>query len=358
VKNFYSNKKVIVTGHTGFKGSWLTSWLKLMKAEVTGISIDVPSNPNHFEVANICDGIEDCRIDIREIAALSKKILEIKPDFIFHLAAQPIVSLSYEDPLETWKTNLIGTINILESMKKLENKCSGVIITSDKCYDNVEWEWGYKETDSLGGSDPYSASKGAAEIAIKSYVNSFFSNQENLINISSARAGNVIGGGDWAENRIIPDCIKSWSNNKRVILRNPESTRPWQHVLEPIGGYLKLGALLSINPKLHGEAFNFGPLPKQNYSVLDLVKEMSLSWEKVSWEIMEEKDTNYYESSLLKLNCDKALHHLGWQSILNFKETVDLTVNWYKAFHENPDGIEKITTDQINFYSKKMKKLM
>ena len=358
MKNFYSNKKVIVTGHTGFKGSWLTTWLKLMNAEVTGISIDVPSYPNHFEVANICDGIEDCRIDIKEIVTLSKKISEIKPDFIFHLAAQPIVSLSYEDPLETWKTNLIGTINVLESMKNLENKCSGIIITSDKCYDNVEWEWGYKETDSLGGSDPYSASKGAAEIAIKSYVNSFFSNQENLINISSARAGNVIGGGDWAANRIIPDCIKSWSNNKKVFLRNPQSTRPWQHVLEPIGGYLKLGALLSINPKLHGEAFNFGPLPKQNHSVLDLVKEMSLSWEKVSWEIMEEKDSNYYESSLLKLNCDKALHHLGWQSILDFKETVDLTVNWYKAFHENPEEIGKITTDQINFYSNKMREII
>tara|TARA_B100001113_G_scaffold349877_1_gene346034 strand:+ start:4251 stop:5327 length:1077 start_codon:yes stop_codon:yes gene_type:complete len=348
----FKNKKIIVTGHTGFKGSWLTSWLKVLEADVTGISLDLPTEISHFDAAHIKDDIEDCRIDIRDYESISKKIIDKKPDFLFHLAAQPIVGRSYEDPIETWSTNVIGTINILESLKKLNNQCTAIIITSDKCYDNVEWEWGYRENDALGGPDPYSASKGAAELAIKSYKKSFFNDENSNIRIASARAGNVIGGGDWAKNRIVPDCIVAWSNNNSVELRNPSSTRPWQHVLEPLGGYLTLAEKLSKNFELHGEAFNFGPPSHQNHSVLALVQEMSNHWEKVKWEIPSKIEDVFYESGLLKLNCDKALHLLDWQAILDFKDTVQLTAEWYKSFYENKNNIGQTTNHQIKEYQK------
>ena len=230
MNKFYKNKNVVVTGHTGFKGSWLVAWLKLMGANVTGIALDPPSSPNHFASAGLAENINDFRIDIRDLDSIKKAITNAEPDFVFHLAAQPIVSVSYDDPVDTWTTNVLGTINVLESLRDINRKCSAVIITSDKCYDNVEWEWGYRENDVLGGPDPYSASKGAAEIAIRSYVKSYFSSKENTASIASARAGNVIGGGDWAANRIIPDCVLNWSKNEKVELRNPFSTRPWQHV--------------------------------------------------------------------------------------------------------------------------------
>jgi CDP-glucose 4,6-dehydratase len=273
---------------------------------------------------------------------------------LFHLAAQPIVGASYDDPIETWGTNVMGTINVLEALRKIQHDCSAVIITSDKCYNNVEWEWGYRENDALGGPDPYSASKGAAELAIRSYVKSYFSGEDNSVRIASARAGNVIGGGDWAANRIVPDCVKSWSKNEIVELRNPHSTRPWQHVLEPLGGYLQLGALLSQNHHLHGEAFNFGPQAQQNQSVLELVKQMSKSWSEVRWAECESKSSQFYESGLLKLNCDKALHFLNWHAVLDFEETVALTANWYRSFYEVPSSIREVTNKQINDYSKKL----
>jgi CDP-glucose 4,6-dehydratase len=351
IKNFL-NKKVVVTGHTGFKGSWLTAWLKIMGADVIGISLDEPEPISHFQFAKIFDGIEDCRIDIRDANKIKQKIIDASPDFLFHLAAQPIVGRSYEDPLETWNTNVMGTINILESLRYVKNECTAVIITSDKCYDNVEWEWGYRENDTLGGPDPYSASKGAAEIAIRSYFKSYFKDPDNGIRIASARAGNVIGGGDWAESRIVPDCIKAWSQNERVELRNPASTRPWQHVLEPLGGYLVLSSELSKNDGLHGEAFNFGPPAHQNHSVLSLVKEMSLHWDQVEWEEPKEVKDAFYESGLLKLNCDKALHLLNWQAVLNFSETVKLTTEWYMNFYKNPEIISTVTNSQINEYQK------
>lgn len=351
IKNFL-NKKVVVTGHTGFKGSWLTAWLKIMGADVIGISLDEPEPISHFQFAKIFDGIEDCRIDIRDANKIKQKIIDASPDFLFHLAAQPIVGRSYEDPLETWNTNVMGTINILESLRYVKNECTAVIITSDKCYDNVEWEWGYRENDTLGGPDPYSASKGAAEIAIRSYFKSYFKDPDNGIRIASARAGNVIGGGDWAESRIVPDCIKAWSQNERVELRNPASTRPWQHVLEPLGGYLVLSSELSKNDGLHGEAFNFGPPAHQNHSVLSLVKEMSLHWDQVEWEEPKELKDAFYESGLLKLNCDKALHLLNWQAVLNFSETVKLTTEWYMNFYKNPEIISTVTNSQINEYQK------
>ena len=350
----YKNKNVVVTGHTGFKGSWLVAWLKQMGASVTGIALDPPSIPSHYDASKLADGIQDHRIDIRNEGAIEQVILEAKPDFLFHLAAQPIVGASYDDPIETWGTNVMGTINVLEALRKIQHDCSAVIITSDKCYNNVEWEWGYRENDALGGPDPYSASKGAAELAIRSYVKSYFSGEDNSVRIASARAGNVIGGGDWAANRIVPDCVKSWSKNEIVELRNPHSTRPWQHVLEPLGGYLQLGALLSQNHRLHGEAFNFGPQAQQNQSVLELVKQMSKSWSEVRWAECESKSSQFYESGLLKLNCDKALHFLNWHAVLDFEETVALTANWYRSFYEVPSSIREVTNKQINDYSKKL----
>ena len=352
--NVYRNKNVLVTGHTGFKGSWLIAWLKQMGASVTGIALDPPSIPSHYDASKLAEGIQDKRIDIRNVGAVERVVVEAKPDFLFHLAAQPIVGASYDDPIETWSTNVMGTINVLEALRKIQHDCSAVIITSDKCYDNVEWEWGYRENDALGGPDPYSASKGAAELAIRSYVKSYFSGEDNLVRIASARAGNVIGGGDWAANRIVPDCVESWSKNEIVELRNPHSTRPWQHVLEPLGGYLQLGALLSQNHHLHGEAFNFGPQAQQNHSVLELVKQMSRRWSEVRWAECEPQPSQFYESGLLKLNCDKALHFLNWHAVLNFEETVALTADWYRSFYADPSSIQDVTDKQINGYAKKL----
>ena len=242
----FKNSRVIVTGHTGFKGSWLTAWLKQLDANVMGISLNPPTNPSHFNVAKIGKNIKDIRLDIRNKKKLEKKIVSFKPNFIFHLAAQPLVATSYTDPVLTWDTNVFGSLNILEALRKIKNNCSVVIITSDKCYFNKEVHYGYKETDTLGGKDPYSGSKASAELLIKSYINSFF-NKKNKIRIATARAGNVLGGGDWAKNRIVPDCVRSWSKNKQVELRNPNSTRPWQHVLEAVGGYLCLAINLKNN---------------------------------------------------------------------------------------------------------------
>ena len=352
MKENFLNKTVVVTGHTGFKGSWLTAWLKNMGAKVIGISLDPPTTPSHFISADIANGIIDQRIDIRSSQGIEESIVESSPDFVFHLAAQPIVAQSYENPIETWNVNVFGTINILEALRRLDKACSAVIITSDKCYKNVEWTWGYRENDSLGGSDPYSASKGAAEIAISSYIQSYFPLETSKVRISSARAGNVIGGGDWATGRIIPDCVEAWAKGDFVTLRNPFSTRPWQHVLEPLGGYLSLASQLTKRPELHGEAFNFGPAADQNYTVLALVEKMSEYWPKVRWKEAGdiEKISEFYESGLLKLNCDKALHLLNWKAILGFEETIRLTANWYHSFYSNPEKIGSITESQINEY--------
>lgn len=346
----FKNKNIVVTGHTGFKGSWLIAWLKLMGANVTGISLDPPSVPSHFVAANLERDIDNFKIDVRDFAALKNVILEAQPDFVFHLAAQALVRESYVNPIETWTTNLNGTLNILEALRWLEKDCRAVIITSDKCYDNVEWVWGYKETDTLGGPDPYSASKGAAELVIKSHIKSFFSEPNNHIRIASARAGNVIGGGDWAESRIVPDCIKAWSAGNEVPLRNPNSTRPWQHVLEPLSGYLVLAMNLDLDPRFHGESFNFGPLSQQNHSVQELVECMAKQWDQVRWRDISEYTVEPYESGLLKLNCDKALHELNWHAVMDFEETVEMTVEWYRSYYKSPQSICDLTKSQIQKY--------
>ena len=347
----FANKVVLITGHTGFKGSWLTAWLKQLGAKVTGIALDPPTSPSHFEAANMANAITDLRLDIRNRKSIDDAIVAAKPDFVFHLAAQPIVRRSYDDPIETWETNVIGTLHVLEALRKIDHECTAVIITSDKCYDNVEWVWGYRETDAMGGPDPYSASKGAAELAIKSYVKSYFPKDATKVRIASARAGNVIGGGDWATDRIVPDCVKAWSEGKIVELRNPYSTRPWQHVLEPLSGYLTLAAALCSNPKLHGEAFNFGPLAQQNHSVIELVQQMGKYWDQVKWEDVSGITTGPYESGLLKLNCDKALHNLKWQAVMGFEDTVKLTAEWFRNYYQEADQIEKVTQKQIAIYT-------
>lgn len=347
----FKNRTVLITGHTGFKGAWLTAWLKQLGAKVVGIALDPHTEPSHFAAAQLADGMADLRIDIRAQIAFEEAIVSAQPDFVFHLAAQALVRRSYEDPLETWQINVIGTLHLLEALRKLDKPCAAVIITSDKCYDNVEWVWGYRETDAMGGPDPYSASKGAAELAIRSHIKSYFPGTTSKVRIASARAGNVIGGGDWAADRIVPDCVTAWSNGRLVDLRNPHSTRPWQHVLEPLSGYLCLANALSLRPELHGEPFNFGPQAQQNHSVLELVQQMALHWDQVRWQDVSGSVAGPYESGLLKLNCDKSLHYLKWHAVMGFEDTVRMTAEWYRAYYQQPANIAATTNAQIATYT-------
>jgi CDP-glucose 4,6-dehydratase len=331
----------------------LAAWLKALGAHVVGISLDPPTTPSHFVAASINSGLTDLRIDILNYMDLAQIFADTQPDFVFHLAAQPLVRLSYEDPIYTWRVNTLGTLHVLESLRAIQKDCSAVIVTSDKCYDNVEWVWGYRETDRVGGPDPYSASKGAAELAVSSYIKSFYPSQTSLVRIASARAGNVIGGGDWAADRIVPDCVRAWSTDNIIELRNPHSTRPWQHVLEPLSGYLTLAASLAQQPCLHGESFNFGPLAQQNHSVLQLVQEMALHWPEISWRDVSNGLPGPYESNLLRLNCDKALHHLKWHAVMSFEDTVKLTADWYLNYYNSSSSAHQITSKQINLYTQK-----
>ena len=350
LRSTFADKTVLVTGHTGFKGSWLVAWLKGLGANVAGIALDPPTQPAHFDVARLGEGMTDLRLDIRDWRAVEDAVLSVQPDFVFHLAAQALVRTAYAAPLETWQTNVMGTLHVLEALRKIDRPCAAVIITSDKCYDNVEWVWGYREADAMGGPDPYSASKGAAELAIRSHVKSFFPKEETKVRIASARAGNVIGGGDWAADRLVPDCVVAWSKRETVQLRNPQATRPWQHVLEPLSGYLTLATRLAGDASLHGEAFNFGPPAQQNHSVLELVQQMSRHWDQVRWEDISRQHSGPYESGLLKLNCDKALHYLNWHAALGFEDTVRLTAEWYRAFYADPSAISRVTQDQLEYY--------
>ena len=348
-KNIYNKKKVLITGNTGFKGCWLTKWLIKLGADVIGISKDVPTNPSLFKELKLQDKIKYYEEDIRNLAKMIEIISNEKPDFIFHLAAQPIVSTSYIDPIETISSNVIGTTNILEATKISNHDCVAIIITSDKVYDNVEQVWGYKENDTLGGKDIYSGSKGAAELIIKSYYHSFLKNKNSNLKLAIGRAGNVIGGGDWAKNRIVVDCVKAWSNYEAVEVRAPKSTRPWQHVLEPLSGYLKLAEELSNNYNLNGEAFNFGPNTEQNQSVENLIIELSKYWDFKSFNNIYKVTNNitFYEAKLLKLNCDKAFKHLKWKANLNFKDTVRFTSEWYYDFYKSDKKAIDKTLDQI-----------
>jgi CDP-glucose 4,6-dehydratase len=356
----YEGKKVLITGHTGFKGSWLTTWLLKLGAKVCGVSNEIPTNPSMFVELGLEKLIDHHFCDIRDLSKLKGIFLSYEPDFVFHLAAQPIVSVSYEDPLETISTNVMGTASVLECLRLLENDCVSVLITSDKCYENIEWEWGYKETDHLGGKDIYSGSKGAAEVIIHAYQNSFFSSSQKNVKLATGRAGNVIGGGDWAKDRIVVDCMTKWSKGDTVELRSPQATRPWQHVLEPLSGYMALGAKLFLTSyedaaSIHGESFNFGPKSEQARTVLDLLHDLSLSWQ------FDDDFTPYtitdnipfHEAGLLKLNCDKALFHLKWEANLNYQECVGLVSKWYFNFYNVQCDMFALTTEQIEFYEQK-----
>jgi CDP-glucose 4,6-dehydratase len=323
-----------------------------MGAKVVGLSNGIPTKPSNYEASNINSFVEEFNVDVRDANAVQSVVKKSNPDFVFHLAAQSLVRPSYKSPLETFMVNAIGTANLLNALTFIDKPVVAIMITSDKAYDNVECKWGYRETDRLGGKDPYSASKGMAELAIYSYTNSFFKKDDSNIRIGITRAGNVIGGGDWAEDRIGPDCVKSWKNNETINIRSPLSTRPWQHVLEPLSGYLSLGASLNNSSKLHGEAYNFGPNSSQNYSVSDLINEMIFYWSGAKWNDISGNDDDLHEAGLLKLNCDKALHDLNWMPTLNFSETVKKTVEWYQYFYENPkESMIKITSNQIMEYS-------
>ncbi len=348
--NFYKDKKVLVLGHTGFKGSWLSQWLLKLGAKVAGYSLYIPSNPSHFEALGLTNHIQHFVGDVRDLNALTKVFNEVKPDIVFHLAAQAIVHTAYKDPRLTFETNLMGMVNVLEILRHSTSVKAAVLITSDKCYENVEWEFGYRETDRLGGKDPYSASKACAEIAFSSYSRSFFG-ETAACKIATTRAGNVIGGGDWADYRIVPDCMKAWSNGSPVIIRNPKSTRPWQHVLEPLGGYLWLGASLANQKSgLTGESFNFGPPTNVNQPVSVLIETLAKDWSGARSQI--EPDLNAKpEAGLLKLNCDKALNRLNWQPTLHFHETATLTAQWYHDFYTKKlADCAALTNAQIDRY--------
>ncbi|MBX7148124.1 CDP-glucose 4,6-dehydratase [bacterium] len=349
----YKNKRVLVTGHTGFKGGWLTSWLLKLGAEVVGFSKDIPTHPAMFDELNLSQHMRHLIADVRDLNTVRKVIEEEKPDFVFHLAAQAIVSVSYQNPVETMTTNAMGTMNILEALRFAQKPCVAIMVTSDKCYDNLEWPWGYRETDALGGRDVYSGSKGAAELVIKSYLYSFFT-KNHPVRIGVGRAGNVIGGGDWAKDRIVVDCMRAWSESKTVEIRSPQSTRPWQHVLEPISGYLTLGHALLQDHALHGETFNFGPRAEQNRTVVELLSDLGRHWGfKSSQEAYQITDNiPFHEAGLLKLNCDKALLKLKWEPNLNYDDTIRMIGDWYKAYYKHNADMYAHTMDQISFYEK------
>ena len=345
----FKNKKILITGNTGFKGSWLSAWLLSLEAKVYGVSKDVPTVPSMFNVLKLEEKITHFQEDIRNYSAIKKIIEQIKPDFLFHMAAQPIVVTSYKEPVETIATNVMGTTHILEALREINHNCTAIIITSDKCYDNVEWVWGYKETDSLGGKDIYSGSKGAAEIIFKSYYHSYFKNPDKCnVRIATVRAGNVIGGGDWADYRIVPDCIKAWLNGESVEIRSPKATRPWQHVLEPLSGYLNIAVALQKDIRLNGESFNFGPHSEYSKTVKDLLEDLSKYWNLDQAPSYLSKETfEFHEAGLLKLNCDKALFHLKWMPTLDYEKLIEFTGKWYYNFYNTDANMLELTLKQI-----------
>ncbi|MFH0774959.1 MAG: CDP-glucose 4,6-dehydratase [bacterium] len=367
--NVYENKSVFITGHTGFKGSWIAEWLLKLKAKITGFSLDPPTKPSHFALTELSERIaNDIRGDIRDYDSVRRAIFDCKPDFIFHLAAQPIVRKAFKEPLDTVLTNFVGTLNILESIRELQKDCVAIMITTDKVYENREWYHSYREPDELGGIDPYSASKACAETIILSYFRSFF--RSNLLNnrhprkaVTSVRAGNVIGGGDWGLDRIVPDCIRNLEKGEKIPVRNRTSTRPWQHVLEPLSGYLLLGSRLysemnssEMNSieclKLICSPFNFGPSLASNRTVLEIVQEALKHWPG-NWEDRIEANAPH-EAGKLNLTVDKAFHLLGWQPNWDFNRTVKETISWYRnAFESKYDKalIREYTQNQIDFYS-------
>jgi len=333
--NIYQNKTILITGHTGFKGSWLALWLSQLGANIIGYALPAPSEPSHFAILNL--DIESVIGDVRDSNKLKKVFAEYKPEIVFHLAAQAIVRRSYDDPVETLSTNIMGTVNVFEAARKSGTARAIINVTSDKCYANREWVWGYRENDPLGGYDPYSASKGCAELVTNSWRDSFFNLKDygktHEILLASARAGNVIGGGDWAVDRLIPDIMRAASKNKKVEIRNPEATRPWQHVLEPLSGYLLLGQKLLEGRKEFADAWNFGPDNGVQVTVGEIAEQVKRIWPVSDFDF-HKPDGQPHEAGKLHLDCAKARSMLNWSPVWDGKTAVEHTVRWYRAFHD------------------------
>jgi CDP-glucose 4,6-dehydratase len=366
--NSYAGKRVLLTGHTGFKGAWLAEWLLALGAEVTGFALPPPTSPSLFSQLGLASRLRHIEGDVRDLAAVRAAFAAARPDFVFHLAAQPLVRLSYDQPTETFAANVMGTANVLEAARLAADParpCAIVAITTDKCYENREWVHSYREEDPMGGYDPYSASKGAAELVIASYRRSFFSAPGHPVRLASARAGNVIGGGDWALDRIVPDCIRSLVRSESIPVRNKVATRPWQHVLEPLSGYLWLGAALAqpqtsgfkFQPSLYASAFNFGPSLASNRTVAELVQEILKHWPG-RWDDKSDPHAPH-EAKLLNLATDKAHHLLGWSPAWPFAETIARTVAWYREAADlreaglvtGAPGVHALTIGQIQAYT-------
>lgn len=345
--DFWRGKRVFLTGHTGFKGSWLSLWLESLGSEVTGFSLAPPTTPNLFEVANVARGMTSYISDIRDLSSLQKAMQEAKPEIVIHMAAQPLVRKSYSDPVETYATNVMGTVNLLESVRQTPSVKAVVVVTTDKCYENKEWPWGYRETEPMGGYDPYSSSKGCAELITAAYRQSFF--QQHDIGVASARAGNVIGGGDWAEDRLVPDILKAFEENQAVSIRNPQSTRPWQHVLEPLSGYLTLAEHLYEQGQAFSEGWNFGPNDDDARPVQWIVEKLVSNWGKdVSWQL--DRGQHPHEANYLKLDTSKVKVRLGWRPSWNLQTALQSITLWHQAWLAKED-MKKVCLSQIHQYN-------
>ena len=350
---FWSDRRVFITGHTGFKGAWLSLWLQSLGAKVAGYALPPPTSPSLYAVADVESGMTSIVGDIRDKEQLCVELNSFRPDIVFHLAAQPLVRESYENPILTYETNVMGTANLFEAVRKTDSVRSLVVVTTDKCYENREWSWSYRENDHLGGYDPYSSSKACTEILSSSYRRSFFnpdSYSQHNVAIATARAGNVIGGGDWAEDRLVPDIIKAFSTGQIVRLRNPGSVRPWQYVLEPLHGYLILARKLFEGGPLFGQAWNFGPDETSVYSVETLVSQLALIWGgSAKWELDAAEQP--HEADLLKLDSGKARQMLGWKPKMDMQQTLESIVSWYKSYAANGD-VQRACFEQIAAYEK------
>jgi CDP-glucose 4,6-dehydratase len=340
--DIYKNRRVLITGHTGFKGSWLALWLKNLGAKITGLALTPDTTPSHWDLLNL--DIDDRRVDVRDFKAVSDAVYSSSPEIIFHLAAQPLVRRSYKDPLETWSTNVIGTANILEACRQTSGVRAVVVVTTDKCYENQGKKFGYREEDRLGGRDPYSASKASAELVVSSYRNSFFDHKSEPL-LASARAGNVIGGGDWSEDRLIPDLVRAINSEAMLKVRYPKATRPWQHVLEPLSGYLCLGQKLLEGKKEFAEAWNFGPDDRGNLTVEMILFRLKEQWSSVNWQVIDSPQP--HEEILLQLNSNKAFQVLNWKPVWSFQQGLSATIEWYKA---NLERNVVISLEQLQDY--------
>lgn len=349
---FWQGKNVLLTGHTGFKGSWLSLWLQSLGAEVTGYALQPPTSPSLFEVAKVADGMHSIIGDIRNLDSLQKVIRDARPEIVIHMAAQPLVRYSYTNPVETYATNVMGSVHLLESVRNINSVKAVVNVTSDKCYENREWVWSYREDEAMGGYDPYSNSKGCAELVTAAYRSSFFNPEhykEHGVAIATARAGNVIGGGDWAEDRLIPDFIRAIVSGDTVVIRSPNAIRPWQHVLEPLSGYLLLAEKLYTEGSKFAEAWNFGPSDSDAKSVEWIIDQLVTNWEEGAAYKVDQSAANLHEANFLKLDCSKARMNLDWKAQWGATETIQRICAWHKA-HLKGQDMRLYTLNEINQY--------